>query len=101
MWTAAEERQALVSIDNYLSRTEKVTKEEKIEFLRIADQMGKNSQHRKLVQHAFSSLKKHLEKANFTATCKRFLILFDELLESGPKRDSFSRYSPAISSMLV
>lgn len=30
-------------IDNYLSRNERVTKEEKMEFLRVAELMGKNN----------------------------------------------------------
>jgi len=64
----------------YLQKSEKVTKEEATQIVKIAESYAKSNRAQQFVKLTFSLLKKHLKKDNFAITSKRFLILLDELL---------------------
>lgn len=70
-----------IAIDNYLTKTDKVTKDERSKMNKITDHYAKTNQHLSVIKQIFTSFKKNINKQNFTTICKRFLILIDEILE--------------------
>lgn len=72
-----------------------------LDIIRTAEQYAKVSEHKKFINIAFNALKKTLNKHTFTNTSKRFLVLFDELLELSIRKQQFSLYSQTISNMLI
>ena len=66
-----------IAIDNYITKTDKVTKDERSKMNKITDHYAKTNQHLSVIKQIFSSFKKNINKQNLTTTCKRFLILID------------------------
>lgn len=91
----------LLALDNYLTKTDKVNKEELSQLNRIAEHYSKNNQHKRLVNYIFQSFKKCLGEDNFVTTCKRYLILLDDMLEQSVKKSQYRPYSEYISSGLI
>jgi hypothetical protein len=96
-----EEQLVGLAIDNYLTKTEKITKEERGKMNKIVEHYATCNEHATVVSQLFAGLKKGLRKENFSPTCKRFLILLDDILEQSKLKPHYQSYARLISQQLV
>jgi hypothetical protein len=92
----------MMLMESYLRRSDKTAAEELPKLLKLGEvRYGRLGQHRFFLQLFWMTYRKNLKKDNFAPSCRRFLALLDELLETDTKRHSTPSFRPHISEAIV